>query len=408
MKNFNFKIYIILIIGFISRIISIYFFGDVEIDKEWGIMLYNLEYNNILSVRDVDGVPVPNIFMPPLYPLFLYSIKIFISNPELYLNSVLVIQLVISIISIILAYLIFLRIFSYKLSLLGTLIYSLFPLNVYSVSQISSITLQLLLINIFFLFFIKLYQNNKLKNFFIFSISSALLVLLRGEFFIFIFFSLIYLFISKKKNFLQLLSITFLILLILSPYLYRNYETFGVITITKSSGYNLLKGNHPTTKVEGIGMFGGVELIVPAVKPEIDKLKLMGPIKKHDLIKDKILLDQALKFILENPLKYIKLYFQKFFSFIFIDLNSTYTNYYSPAHIIPKIILSISSLFGVLMLINFKANISNYFILFYIGNIGLFSFFFILPRYSLSLLTVQLILSLFAVEKITKRFKIKL
>tara|TARA_E500000178_G_scaffold113451_1_gene113377 strand:- start:588 stop:1814 length:1227 start_codon:yes stop_codon:yes gene_type:complete len=408
MKNFNFKIYIILIIGFISRIISIYFFGDVEIDKEWGIMLYNLEYNNILSVRDVDGVPVPNIFMPPLYPLFLYSIKIFISNPELYLNSVLVIQLVISIISIILAYLIFLRIFSYKLSLLGTLIYSLFPLNVYSVSQISSITLQLLLINIFFLFFIKLYQNNKLKNFFIFSISSALLVLLRGEFFIFIFFSLIYLFISKKKNFLQLLSITFLILLILSPYLYRNYETFGVITITKSSGYNLLKGNHPTTKVEGIGMFGGVELIVPAVKPEIDKLKLMGPIKKHDLIKDKILLDQALKFILENPLKYIKLYFQKFFSFIFIDLNSTYTNYYSPAHIIPKIILSISSLFGVLILINFKANISNYFILFYIGNIGLFSFFFILPRYSLSLLTVQLILSLFAVEKITKRFKIKL
>ena len=151
-------------------------------------MLYNLEYNNILSVRDVDGVPVPNIFMPPLYPLFLYSIKIFISNSELFLNSVLVIQLVLSIISIILAYLIFLEIFSNKLSLLGTLIYSLFPLNVYAVSQISSITLQLLLINIFFLYFIKLYKDNKLKNFFIFSISSALLVLLRGEFFIFIFF----------------------------------------------------------------------------------------------------------------------------------------------------------------------------------------------------------------------------
>lgn len=408
MENLNFKIYIILFIGFIFRIISIYFFGDIEIDKEWGIMLYNLEYNNILSVRDVDGVPVPNIFMPPLYPLFLYSIKIFISNSELFLNSVLVIQLVLSIISIILAYLIFLEIFSNKLSLLGTLIYSLFPLNVYAVSQISSITLQLLLINIFFLYFIKLYKDNKLKNFFIFSISSALLVLLRGEFFIFIFFSLIYLFISKKKNFFQLLSITFLILLILSPYLYRNFETFGVVTITKSSGYNLLKGNHPTTNVEGIGMFGGVELIVPAVKTEIDKLKSMGPIKKHDLIKDKILLDQALEFILENPIKYINLYFKKFFSFIFIDLNSTYTNYYSPAHIIPKIILSISTLLGVVMLINFKANISNYFILFYIGNIGLFSFFFILPRYSLFLLTVQLILSLFAVEKIIKRFKINL
>mgnify|MGYP007000225920 CR=1 len=36
----------------------------------------NLENNKILSVRSVDGIPVPNIFMPPLYPLFLYSIKI--------------------------------------------------------------------------------------------------------------------------------------------------------------------------------------------------------------------------------------------------------------------------------------------------------------------------------------------
>ena len=408
MKNLSLKLYIILIIGLLSRIISIYFFGDVEIDNEWGIMLYNLEYNNILSVRDVNGVPVPNIFMPPLYPLFLYSIKIFISNPELFLNSVLVIQLALSIISIILAYFIFLKFFSNKLSLLGTLIYSVFPLNVYAVSQISSITLQLLLINIFFLFFIKLYKENKFKDFIIFSISSALLVLLRGEFFIFIFFSLIYLFISKKKNFFQILGITLLILLVLSPYLYRNYETFGVITVTKSSGYNLLKGNHPKTIVEGTGMFGAVELVIPAVKPEIDMLKSMGPIKKHDLIKDEILLDQAIKFILANPLKYIHLYFQKFFSFIFIDLNSTYTNYYSPAHIIPKIILSITTLLGIVMLINLKANISNYFILFYIGNIGLFSFFFILPRYSLFLLTVQLILSLFAVEKIAKWFKINL
>ena len=147
MKNLNLKLYIILIIGLISRIISIFFFGDVEIDKEWGIMLYNLEYNNILSVRDVDGIPVPNIFMPPLYPLFLYSVKIFISDPELFLNSILVIQLVLSLFSIILAYFIFLKIFSNKLSLLGALIYSVFPLNVYAVSQISSITLQLLLIN---------------------------------------------------------------------------------------------------------------------------------------------------------------------------------------------------------------------------------------------------------------------
>ena len=33
----------------------------------------------------------------------------------------------------------------------------------------------------------------------------------------------------------------------------------------------------------------------------MDNLKLKGPIKEHDLIKDKILMDQAIKFIKEDP-----------------------------------------------------------------------------------------------------------
>ena len=73
----DYKITTILLIGLILRIISIYFYRDIEIVNEWGIIVRNLEENNILSVHSVQGVPVPNIFMPPLYPLFLYSIKIF-------------------------------------------------------------------------------------------------------------------------------------------------------------------------------------------------------------------------------------------------------------------------------------------------------------------------------------------
>ena len=46
-----------------------------------------------------------------------------------------------------------------------------------------------------------------------------------------------------------MLTISVLVLLIISPYLIRNFNIFNVITITKSSGYNLLKGNHPNTKV---------------------------------------------------------------------------------------------------------------------------------------------------------------
>ena len=90
---------------------------------------------------------------------------------------------------------------------------------------------------------------------------------------------------------------------------------------------------------------------------------------------------------------------------MFFDLNSTYPKYYSPPHILPKIILSITTLIGIFSILSFKMNLPNYFSLFYIANIGLFSVFFILPRYSLSLLTIQIILSLFGVEKIFKKIK---
>ena len=152
------KIILIMIIGIISGFFSIYYFSDSELVNEWPILLNNLETNKMLSVRSVDGVPVPNIFMPPLYPFFLYLIKIPINDTEIFLNTVFSIQLIISIISIFLCYKIFLEIFSESISLLGTLIFTVFPLNIYAISQISSITLQVLLINIFLLSFIKIFK----------------------------------------------------------------------------------------------------------------------------------------------------------------------------------------------------------------------------------------------------------
>ncbi|MDC0618825.1 glycosyltransferase family 39 protein [Pelagibacteraceae bacterium] len=401
------KIFLVLLISAIAKIFSFFFYGDSTVDKEWGIMLNNLEQHGILSVRFVDGIPVPNIFMPPLYPYFLYSIKLFISDIDLFLNITLIIQLFLSTLSVYLTYKILLKLFSQRLSLAGTIFYAFFPLNIYAVSQISSITLQMFLINIYLLSYINLFNKINFKNIVIFSVASALLILLRGEFFIFVFLSLIYILVSQKINFAKIISISFLILLLISPYLYRNYKISGALTITKSSGYNLLKGNHPLTVVEGVGMFGVVGQIVPEVKSEIDELKSKGPIKEHDLIMDQILMHQAIKFIKENPSKYLELYFKKFVSFLFFDINSTYPNYYSLAHIIPKILLSLSTILGIALIVNFKMNISNYFALFYLANIGLFSFFFILPRYSLSLLTVQLVLSLYGVEKIKERFKLK-
>ncbi len=395
----RFKFQIIFLIAILTRVFALYFYRDIEVANEWGIILLNLEQYKILSVHSIQGVPVPNIFMPPLYPLFLYAVKIVFTNTEIFLWVIQFIQILFALISIYLTHKILLEFFSEKLSFIGTLIFTIFPLNIYAVSQISSVTMQILLLNFFLLSVLRLLKKLDYKYIFMFSISSGLLMLLRGEFFIFVILSIIYLYLKQKKL-IKMIIIFLITIIVVSPYLYRNYNVFGVITITKSGGYNLLKGNHPNTKVEGTPMFLKISEVIPEVKTKLDELIQKGPSDKYDLLQDKILLDQAVKFIKADPLKYVKLYFQKFLSFMFIDINANYANYYSPMHLMPKLFLGITTLIGVILSFNLRINASNFISLYYFANIGLFSIFFILPRYSLSLLTIQVILSLFIIKKL--------
>ena len=96
----RFKFPIIFLIAILTRVFALYFYRDIEVANEWGIILSNLEQYNILSVHSVQGVPVPNIFMPPLYPLFLYAVKIFFTNTEIFLWVIQFIQILFALISI--------------------------------------------------------------------------------------------------------------------------------------------------------------------------------------------------------------------------------------------------------------------------------------------------------------------
>ena len=369
------KIIFIILLGALLRIVSIILYGDEEVANEWGIMVENLEKYNMLSVRSIDGVPMPNIFMPPLYPLFLYLVKLVFNDSFVFLNAVFTIQLILSLISIFLSFKIFLEIFNEKYSQIECL-FMQFSLKCFAVSQISSVSLQMLLINVFLLGYIKLFKNLTLKNVIIFS-TFCTSNFIKGEFFIFVLLSLGYL-ILKHKCFQKVIVSVFIIIFLISPYLYRNLNIFGTITITKSSGYNLLKGNHPLTAVEGVGMFNAVEKVIPQTTDKLEELYALGPIKKHDLLKDKILMDQAIEFIKEDPVKYVKLYFKKFFSFLFFDLNSTYPNYYSILHIFPKVLLSISTILGIIFTVSMKKIflIILYFFIYQISDFFPFSLFY--------------------------------
>jgi hypothetical protein len=383
----------------IPRIIAVYFFADQRVDMEWGDIVSNLENYKIFGARTVDGIVVPNIFMPPLYPIFLYCIKIFFNNIQIYLIFIYFLQIIFSLVSTYFIYKTLIEFYSKKTSYIGCLIFALYPLNIYSVGQISSICIQILFLSLFLYYVVQNLKFTSFKNILLLSFYSGLLILLRGEFFIFYFLTVLFIFLRKKNLKFIVLSILITILTI-SPYLKRNFDIFGVLTVTKSGGYNLLKGNNPLAPVEGYPLRGREYNISKNLG---DKIKNLRPSNQYDLIIDDYYKEEAVKIIKKNPIKYLKLYFKKALSFIFIDLNSSYPNYYNLLNIIPKMIISITTLMSICFLL-FKnkdlKNTINYFTLYYFCNIGLFSVFFILPRYNLSLLPIQIILSLYLLRNL--------
>jgi len=391
MKN---KLFFLISISIIVRLLSIYLFGAKEISNEWGVMVSIMEEHQMIGFRKIEGEIMPNIFMPPLYPVFLYLIKIFFFNINYYLLTIQLMQLLFSIVSILYLIKILSEYFSKKITYIGAYIFALFPLNVYAIAQISSVTLQILLIIFYIFYFIKSLKNNSKKNIILFSVSSACLILLRGEFFIFYIFTLLFFFFKKKIN--LIISSLVITILLISPYIVRNYYIFEVITITKSGGFNLFKGNNPLSKVEGIPMLDDVEKIS---KDTYEKIKKIKPQPKYDLIIDNLYKKEAIKFIIDNPFRYFKLFITKIFSFLFIDLNSSYPNYYNIFHIIPKILISIPTFIGILLLIN-KKDILTFFAFYYLLSGFIFSIFFILPRYNLALLPIQVILTCYFLQKI--------
>ena len=137
--------FLIILISFLIRLVVILFYGDTRVDNEWGILLNNLYFNKIYSFYEFENKLIPSSYMPPLYPLVLVLLKIISFDKINIINLIFSFQIFLSLISINIFYKINKRFFTNKISLINSIIFSFFPLNIYAVAQISSITLQIFL-----------------------------------------------------------------------------------------------------------------------------------------------------------------------------------------------------------------------------------------------------------------------
>ena len=387
---------LLFVFSLIIRIPVIFIFGDTELENEWGILVNNLTEHGKLSMKNFGNVFVPNVLMPPLYAFYLFIFKFFHLSKDLYIHVVLISQCLISSFAVIIFYLINKMFFSKKLSLLGALLFSLLPIHVYACAQISSIILQTFLTILFFYFYLKLIEKNNLYYIFLLSISAGLLILLRGEFIALFILSILYLIIINKLNLKKSFLIILLTLIVISPYLTRNIFILDSVTITKSIGYNLWKGNNTKADVEGFSSYS----YYSSLKEKIDGVPKD---KYYEINLDKVFLHAGISSILENPKGFFILYCKKFLSFVIININSTYPNYYNPLHYLPVLVLSLLSIAGIVMS-DRNSYQMNFLILFFLSNVAIVSFFFILPRYKLGIIPLQIIFSNILLEYIVNKF----
>ena len=335
----NYLLASLIVVSLLIRILTVYFINDSHVEYEWNILLNNLIEHKSYSLRSFNSELIPSVLVPPLYAFFLYFIHVIsFLKGSYFLYLVFFIQIVLSTYSVYLFYQINQNFFSNKLSIINSFIFSIIPLNIYICGQISSASMQLFLSLLFLKLVFMLIKNKTQKNIIFFSIVSGLLILCRGEFAIIFAFTFFFIFINKKVDIINLIKILIIVFLVISPYVIRNYIHFNQFIIVKSLGYNLWKGNNQLSTVGGYGNFEIVEF-----KNLHNKVKSVNKDKYYEINWDNIFLNEAKDNIEKNPIIYAKLFFKKLFSFYFIDLGSSYPNYYNFFHIFPIIILSLLS-----------------------------------------------------------------
>ena len=249
------KLAFLILLSFLIRIPVILIFGDSGLEHEWKVLVNNLVINKTLAFDYLDPnlnqYLLPNVWMPPLYAYYLYFFSFFNLEEQYYIQLILFSQIILSSASVVIFYKLNKIFFTEKISFYSALLLSLFPLYLYACAQISSVTLQVFLTILFFYFFFQFVKKKNLVSILPLSFVGGLLVLLRSEFILILFISFLYLFFYFKIKIKNILLMILIIFITVSPYLIRNIVVLDAVVLTKTFGYNLWKGNNPSSTVEG-------------------------------------------------------------------------------------------------------------------------------------------------------------
>jgi hypothetical protein len=325
------------IIFLLYCIVIFYFNKNNTLTFEWKVII-----EDFATYHDYYYLGKPSAYMPPLYPYYLLLIQsIFKVSQWIMISCIL--QSVLLFFSVRLLVQTFeendIHQSSYFLAFVCIIF---FPPILFGTTRISSFSLTISVVSIFFALIIKLLKKFTTKNSIFISIVSIFGLYIRFEFLFLMIISVIVFILYKKLKYYSLIFLFAFILLAYFPWCMRNKEKIGIFHYSTSLNYNFAKGNH-----EKYDILSSANLPYDPLK----KIFLTDEYLRHHYTTEKEMdhyLGQLNKnFISEHPQFFIKNNLEK----IGINFLNFYPNNYNFSNDIFKylycLILSVFNLFFI-------------------------------------------------------------
>lgn len=364
----------IVAIGIFLRLVFVWQFVDISSINQWeyGEIAKNIVHNNGYSLFyfENDSLeykykeeinPFPSAYMPPGY-VFIILPFYFIEN-DFIINSIIIsLQVLFSAAVIYFLFKFCEKFFNKKVAIITALTYSILPEFIYAcVSFSPTIIFHLLVVLVFY----RLHAHNNTKYLdLLLPVYLTAIIYLRSEFILFVLFLILNYVLTKQ--YWKVFSHIVIISLLVFPWSIRNSFVFdSLVPLTTNLGQNLYRGNN----LSDVGWWG--EEIM------IEKVKELPRDKSFEVHMNKLYLNRAIKYIKEDPIRFILNGFRKQFELWVFNLNDTRTKLV--IYLIPTI--SIFCLFIIGIIRTFNVLKYKYFYLFFLQATILAAIFFSLPRY---------------------------
>lgn len=286
-------------------------------------------------------------FGPPLYTLFTAFIYLLTNHSQ---TAIIIIQTFFSFVTCLFIFEIARRIFDHKIGLLACFLAALHPGLILYSSKLHPLTFDALLITVTFFLLLKAKDGLNARDFLSLGIVFGFTMLTRGTILFFLILSFIYLSLkaSPKKRMIAYFILTFTTaLLIIGPWLIRNYLVLHKFVFIQKSGEVFWRGNNPNASGTSYTLDGRI-MIDSASKKFLHELYNSDEIKQ-----DRLFWREGIDFIKKHPYAFLALTVKKFYYFWYFSPNSgtEYPKFYLyiyKALYIPAFLFAIIGIFHVL------------------------------------------------------------